>query len=513
MGVGMKKWLSIIMLSLVAVGGQGQMANTENYDILIKNGTVIDGTGAPGFKADVLVKGESILLISNTHTASIFAQRTIDATGQVVTPGFIDNHAHGNPLATPEFKNFSAMGVTTIFLGQDGDSPENISEWMNQVEAKNTTINIGTYVGHGAVRNQAGVKLDPKPSYWDRRKMAAQVQMAMEAGCFGLSTGLEYQPGSFSKLNELIALAKPVGKRGGLVSSHTRNEDDEAVQNSIAELINQGRGSGCAVNISHLKVVYGQGANRAEAILNQMEEARKQGIVITADMYPYLASYTGIGIVFPDWAKPPNNYTEIVASRRDELADYLRNRIQRRNGPEATLFGTAPWAGKTLAQVAIELNKPFEDVLIDDIGPRGASGAYFVMNQELQDRLFLDPNIMAGSDGSPTMRHPRGYGSFAKVIRYYVNEKHLLSLEEAVHKMSGLPAKTVGLIDQKRGLLKAGFAADILVFDPDSVLDVATFERPHELAQGFEWVIVNGDIIRGESEFTGKHPGKMLRKQ
>ncbi|NQV40910.1 MAG: amidohydrolase family protein [Candidatus Marinimicrobia bacterium] len=488
------------------------MANTEKYDLLIKNGTVIDGTGAPGFKADVLVKGESIFLISNTHTASISAQRTIDATGRVVTPGFIDNHAHGNPLVTPEFKNFSAMGVTTIFLGQDGDSPENISEWMNQVEAKNTTINIGTYVGHGAVRNQAGVKLDPKPSYWDRRKMAAQVQMAMEAGCFGLSTGLEYQPGSFSKLNELIAIAKPVGKRGGLVSSHTRNEDDEAVQNSIAELINQGRDSGCAVNISHLKVVYGQGANRAEAILNQMEEARKQGIAITADMYPYLASYTGIGIVFPDWAKPPNNYTEIVASRRDELADYLRNRIQRRNGPEATLFGTAPWAGKTLAQVAIELNKPFEDVLIDDVGPRGASGAYFVMNQELQDRLFLDPNIMAGSDGSPTMRHPRGYGSFAKVIRYYVNEKNLLTLEEAVYKMSGLPAKTVGLIEQKRGLLKAGYAADILVFDPHSILDVATFENPHELAEGFEWVIVNGDIIRTEGEFTGKHPGKMLRK-
>lgn len=488
------------------------MTKTETYDIIIKNGTVIDGTGTPGFIADVLVKGQSITLISNTQSTSLKASKTIDATGKVVTPGFIDNHAHGNPLETPEFRNFSAMGVTTIFLGQDGASPANISEWMDKVEAEKTAINIGTYIGHGAVRNQSGVKLDLNPSYWERRKMAALVDKGLKSGCFGLSTGLEYQPGSFSKLNELIAIAKPVGKRGGLVTSHMRNEDDKAIQQSIAELINQGTGAGCAVNISHLKVVYGQGAERAEAILKQMEEAREQGITITADIYPYQASYTGIGIVFPDWAKPPHNYDEIVASRRDELAGYLRNRVLMRHGPEATLLGTAPWAGLTLAQVAAELNKPFEEVLIDDVGPQGASAAYFVMDLELQDRLFLDPFTMACSDGSPSMRHPRGYGSFAKVIRYYVNEKHLLNLEQAIHKMTGLPAKTVGLIELKRGLLQPGFAADILIFDPNSIIDKASFESPHELAEGFDWVIVNGRIVRAEGAFTGEYPGKMLRK-
>ncbi len=489
------------------------MTGTDHYDFLIINGTIIDGTGNPGFKADVLIQGEKIVLVETVDPESISVKHIIDAADKIVTPGFIDNHAHGDPLKTPDFHNFSGMGVTSILLGQDGASNTNMEMWMQDVESTHTGINIGTYVGHGSIRNQAGVKLDPDPSFWDRRKMAALVDKALKAGCFGLSTGLEYQPGSFSKLNELIAIAKPVGKWGGVITSHTRSEDDEAVQNSIAELIQQGQGGNCAVNISHMKVVYGHGADRAEEILGQMEAARQQGVHITADMYPYLASYTGIGIVFPSWAKPPYKYEEVVASRREELAEYLREKIKRRNGPDATLFGTAPWAGKTLAQVASELNKPFEDVLIDDIGPRGASGAYFVMDQELQDRLFIDPYIMTCTDGSPTMRHPRGYGSFAKVIRYYVNDKQLLTLEQAVYKMSGLPAKTLGLIGQKRGLIKAGFSADILIFDPDDVQDLASFEKPHQIARGFDWVMVNGVLVRSEGEFTGARPGKMLRKQ
>ena len=513
MRILLKMVLALSLVSIMTISGQDFMTDINNYDILIQNGTIIDGSGSPGFRADILVMGEQIVLIGDVDPDAITVKTIIDATDMVVTPGFIDNHAHGNPLKTPEFKNFSAMGVTTIFLGQDGVSSENISEWMKDVDASELGINIGTYVGHGSIRNQAGVELDPEPSYRDKRKMARLVDEALEAGCFGLSTGLEYQPGSFSKLNELIAIAKPVGKRAGIISSHTRNEDDEEVQNSIAELIEQGEKGNCAVNISHLKVVYGHGGARAEEILQQMHDARQRGVLITADMYPYQASYTGIGIVFPDWAKPPFNYEEVVRTQRDELSSYLQKRIDKRNGPEATLFGTAPWAGKTLKQVATELGKSFEDVLIDDIGPKGASGAYFVMDQELQNRLFLDPHIMAGSDGSPTMRHPRGYGSFAKVIRYYLNEKKLLKLEQAIYKMSGLPAKTVGLVEQRRGLLKEGFFADILVFDPDHIKDMATFENPHELATGFDRVIINGKNVRSEGEFTEQHPGKMLRKR
>ena len=180
--------------------------------------------------------------------------------------------------------------------------------------------------------------------------------------------------------------------------------------------------------------------------------------------------------------------------------------------PPLQVFGTQPWSGKTLAQVALEMNKPFEEVLIDDIGPNDASAAYFVMDQELQDRLLTDPHVMISTDGSPTMQHPRGCGSFAKVIRYYVREKQALSLEQAIHKMTGLPARTLGLTKQKRGLIKTGYAADILVFDPEKVQDKADYENPHLLSEGFDFVMVNGSVVRKAGEFTGKRGGHMLRK-
>ncbi|MBT4946360.1 MAG: N-acyl-D-amino acid deacylase, partial [Candidatus Marinimicrobia bacterium] len=188
MRILLKMVLALSLVSIMTISGQDFMTDINNYDILIQNGTIIDGSGSPGFRADILVMGEQIVLIGDVDPDAITVKTIIDATDMVVTPGFIDNHAHGNPLKTPEFKNFSAMGVTTIFLGQDGVSSENISEWMKDVDASELGINIGTYVGHGSIRNQAGVELDPEPSYRDKRKMARLVDEALEAGCFGLST-------------------------------------------------------------------------------------------------------------------------------------------------------------------------------------------------------------------------------------------------------------------------------------------------------------------------------------
>ncbi len=501
-----------IMIFSLGVHVSCRRANQEVYDILIQNGNIIDGSGSKAFQADLLIRGEKIVQVGNVDVSKVEVKKIINAHGKIVSPGFIDSHAHGDPMSTPDFENFLAMGVTTIFLGQDGSSDQNISEWMKKVETVKPAINIGTLVGHGSVRNQAGVKINPEPSNEDINQMQKLVEDALIQGCFGLSTGLEYQPGSFSKMNELIEIAKPVGKHKGVIHSHMRNEDDQTIDESIAELINQGEMSGSAVQISHIKVVYGHGEKRAEEILEQLEEARKRGVSVTADIYPYNASFSGIGLVFPEWAKPPYDYQEVVKQRRADLVDYLNKRVKLRNGPEATLFGTAPWAGKTLAQVAKEMNKPFADVLIDDIGPKGASAAYFVMDEELQNRLLVDPHVMICTDGSPTMRHPRAYGSFAKIIRYYVREKNLLSLEEAIHKMTGLPAKTIGLLDQKRGLLKEGFAADVLIFNPEQVHDKATYENPQQLAEGFDWVIVNGKMVRSNGEFAKKYAGKMLRK-
>ena len=497
--------------------GQPTTPNTADvkglvYDILIRGGTVIDGTGGQGYAADVLVHDGMIVRVGKLKEV-VNARQVIDARGKVVTPGFIDAHAHGDPLKTPDFKNFLAMGVTTICLGQDGDSPPDLKSWMNQVDTIGTGPNIAVFVGHGTVRDEAGVGLKVGPTDDELARMAALVDDGMRHGALGLTTGLEYQPGSFSDLKELVALAKPVAKHGGLVMSHMRSEDDDAIEGALDELISQGSLSGAHVHVSHIKVTYGHGAKRAQRILERMQAEREKGVEITADIYPYTASYTGIGIVFPDWAKPPHDYADVVKNRRVDLADYLRRRITLRNGPRATLFGTAPYAGKTLEQVAAEMGKPFEDVLIDDIGPSGAGAAYFVMDQELQSRLMADQHVVICSDGRPGMRHPRGYGSFVRVIRKFALQDKLFSVEQAIHKMTGLTADTVGLTKLRRGRIDNAYHADLLVFDPQAVRDNATFEEPHKLATGIDWVIVNGLIVKKGESFPLLKAGKMLRRE
>lgn len=480
-----------------------------NFDLLIKNSEVIDGTGSTPVKADVLVNGDTIVYIGEVDTALVEVIKTLDATGKVVTPGFIDTHAHGDPMETPAFENFLAMGVTTIFLGKDGGSPavEDIGQWMQEVEDTIPGVNIGMFVGHGTLRMMTKVNYHQRPTEEMLANMGDLLQKHLTAGCFGMTTGLEYIPGMYAPAYELEYLAKIVGENHKLITSHMRNEDDDALEASIRELLAEGKY--CQVHVSHMKSVYGKGAARAEEVLDILEKARQDSLAVTADVYPYTASFTGIGIVFPDWAKAPNNYRQVVRTRRKELAAFLRDKITQRNGPEATLFGTAPYAGKTLAQVATEKNKPFEDVLIDDIGPRGASGAYFVMDDTLQETFLQAPFVMVCSDGSPTMRHPRGYGSFAKIIESYVQEKQLFPLEEAVRKMTYLSAQTMHIPD--RGQLAVGKKADILVFDPKNVKAKATFEEPHQLAEGFDYVIVNGKIAMTDSEMGPQRNGHVLK--
>lgn len=485
------------------------------FDLLIRGGTVVDGTGSPPRRADVLVAGDRIVRVGEIDASEIQVDRTIDASGLMVCPGFIDTHAHGDPLATPAFENSLAMGAITICLGQDGESPapDKIEEWMRRVEQAGPGPNIATFVGHGTIREAAGVGTAPDPSPEQVAAMQQLVGRALAVGCFGLSTGLEYVPGRYAGLDELAALAEPVGRAGGLVMSHMRSEDDDRIEGALAELLAQGRRARCAVHVSHLKVTYGHGSERAEKVLAQLDAARRDGLGVTADMYPYWASHTGIGIVFPEWALAPNDYKEVVRSRRAELADYLRRRVALRNGPEATLFGTGLFAGKTLAQAAAERGKPFEDVLIDDLGPNGASAAYFVMDAALQERFLVDPHVMICSDGSPTMRHPRGHGTFARIISEYVVKRKLLSIEEAIRKMTGLPAATLGLDRLGRGRLAPGFVADLLVFDPNRIHDRATFEDPHQPAEGFDCIIINGRVIRDGGRFTGQRAGCLLRAQ
>lgn len=492
----------------------------QTFDLLITNASLVDGSGADAFQGDIIIDDGIIMEVGTVETSGRTFNQILDAGDHVVAPGFIDTHSHGNPLETPRFDNFLTMGVTTISLGQDGSSPGtgDVSGWMDRVDSIGTGPNVIHFIGHNSLRRYVDAPREESVDSVLIAEMQELILEAMEDGSFGLTTGLEYDHGSFAGLQELIAIAEPVAQTNGVVMSHMRNEDEDAIAQSVAELVNQGLASGANVHASHLKIVYGDDPQQAEDVLSIMRDAREQeGLRVTADVYPYTASYTGISIVFPDWALPPNDFEDVVKNRRGELEEYLNYRIALRNGPEATLFGTEPYAGMTLEEVADSLGKSFVDVLIDDIGPGGASAAYFVMDDEVMARFLIDPFVVVSSDGSPTMRHPRGYGSFAKVIHLYVMSEELLTLEQAIYKMSGLPAETLGLANRNvvgtpRGLIREGFAADLLIFDPPEIRDTATFENPHTYAEGFEWVFVNGVAVIEEGQLNEERPAGVIRR-
>lgn len=470
---------------------------TGPYDWLMEEVRVVDGTGGPEVVADVLVKDGRIAWVGQVDPDTLEVSERVEGAGRVLAPGFIDAHAHWDLPEPPEFGNFLAQGVTTIVLGQDGRSPEvaRLAGHLQRIESMGLAVNTAWMVGHNTVRMESGVGFGVADSL-GRSRMASLVEEGLQAGAFGLTLGLEYDPGSRAEMEELVAVARPVASRGGVVMSHMRNEDADQVEASLAELLEQGRRSGARVHASHLKIVLGSDPGQARRMLSMMEEAREAGVQATADLYPYTASFTGLSILFPEWARPPHAYTAVVAQRREELAAHLRMRVEARNGPEATLFGTGPWAGRTLAQAAEATGRPFEEVLVD-LGPSGARAAYFVMDEGVMTTFLADPFVAVSSDGGPSMAHPRGYGTFSRVIARHVVQEGLLSLEEAVRRMTSLPASVLGLDDPgrvglPRGRIQQGFAADLVLFHPDSVRDLADFETPNRTATGVDRVWVNG---------------------
>jgi N-acyl-D-aspartate/D-glutamate deacylase len=506
--------ISLAVLTSCQPAAQSFLPEFQRIDLLIENGKVLDGLGNAAVVSDVVVVGDKIVFVGDaTFTDQDLDERVvrrIDASGKVVAPGFIDLHAHGDALATPEFENFLAMGVTTISLGQDGSSPDVVplSDWLGEVAAKGTGPNIAMFIGHGTLRDQSGIGLSATPEPEDLERMLGMLDAALDY-TFGLSTGLEYNPGLNASTGELRALAKVVGRHDRMIMSHMRNEDDDQLEASLAELLEQGEDA--RVHVAHLKSVYGKGVDRADEILGILADARESGIEVTAEIYPYSASYTGIGIVFPVWAKTAEQFAVAKVERRDELADYLRDRVNRRNGPEATLLGTDPWTGKTLADLAHEMEMPFEDVLIDVIGPQGGSGAYFVMNDALQARLLQDSNVGVCSDGSPTGFHPRGHGTFARIIETYVIKQKMLTLADAVRKMTSFAASVLRIRD--RGTVQADMLADLIIFDPAKVRETATYPDPLQFAEGFDVVIVNGAVARENGQMDSSLHGKVLKPQ
>lgn len=480
------------------------------FDVIVRNARVVDGSGGAPYTANIIVQADTIAYIgplAGTDSAAL----VIDATGKVVAPGFIDAHAHGDPLATPQFYNFVAQGVTTICLGQDGssDGVGRFGAWMASVDSVGPAVNIVPFTGHGSLKMATKNPFAEPATDSDVALMEAELEQQLQLGSFGLSMGLEYVPGRYAATGELQALAKVAGRHSGLLMAHVRNEDDDQLKNSLDEFL--GLGEWAPVHVSHLKSVYGKGSTRASEILDLLAGYQSRGYRVSADVYPYMASFTGIGIVFPEWALPPANFNQVKKTRRKELEEFLRNKIAQRNGPQATLFGTPPYAGKTLADLEKETGKPFEAILIDDIGPRGASAAYFVMDDALQGALLKSELVVVSSDGSPGMRHPRGYGSFGKMIETYTEGQGVFSIEEVVQKMTGRTAAILGL--KNRGLLQPGYKADIVVFDPAAVKVKADFQHPHHLTEGFDYVLVNGKPAKTPDGFVEERAGVLVRRE
>jgi N-acyl-D-aspartate/D-glutamate deacylase len=365
---------------------------------------------------------------------------------------------------------------------------------------------VAALSSHGTLRRAVAVADGTRrPDAAALARMAAQLEAELRGGAFGLSYGLEYVPGIYSEASELTHLGRVVSHHRGVVMSHMRSENDDEIEASIDELI---ASSGPArPHISHLKLVFGKGEPRARALLAFLAAKRRAGIDLTADAYPYTAGYTGVAILFPEWALPPTDYASVLAGRRQELRDYLEKRMIRRGGPEALLLGTAPYAGKTVAQAAQEAGLPFPDFLVR-LGPEGGSGAHFTMDKALQDVLLLDPFVAIATDGGPGMRHPRATGTYAKWIEEYVVRDRKLPIEEAIRKATGLPARILRLRD--RGVIRVGAKADLIVFDPARIRARSTYVDPFAMAEGIDLVMVNGQPAFEGGKRAGGF-GRLLR--
>jgi N-acyl-D-amino-acid deacylase len=504
-----------LIAGALATGGLASLATPaigqSGRSTLFRGVSLVDGTGAPPRPADVLITGDRIARVTPpSRGRPPSGTRVVEGGGRVLTPGFIDLHTHGDPLSSP-YDGFLAMGVTSITLGVDGSGPGtsetlDTAGWRHAVAPAPLDTNVALLAGHGTIRRAAGISDSVRrPDSSQLQRLAAVLEAEFRAGSFGLSYGLEYVPGIYSEAAEQRILGQVVARHGGVVMSHMRSEDDDAIEASIDELIaSAGR---ARAHISHLKVVFGHGEARARALLDFLAAKRRQGIDLTADEYPYEAGFTGIAILFPEWSLPPTDYAAIVRERRPELYGYLERRMTRRGGPGALLLGTGPHAGKTLAQVAEQAGRHYVDVLIE-LGPEGGSGAHFTMDKALQDALLVDPHVAFSTDGGPGQRHPRGAGTYARLIEEYVVRDRRLTLQEMVRKATSYPARILRLRD--RGIIRPGAKADLNLFDPSRVRARATYVDPFARAEGFDLVMVNGREAYAEGSKVGRS-GILLR--
>ena len=466
--------------------------------MLIRNATVIDGTGTAGRNASVRISGDRIQAIGKLKPLA--GEQVIDATGLVLAPGFIDMHNHSDQL-DKELNASSqiSQGITTILVGQDGGSQWPIGEYLAKRRAAPASLNLQTLVGHATVRKQVmGADYKRRATAEEIARMAELVDQAMREGAVGLSSGLEYEVGSYSTTEELIALAKAAAKHGGFYISHVRDEGDQALD-SFREEIRIGEEAHLPVQISHIKLGTAAVWGKADQVVSLVEAARKRGVDVTADCYPYDAWASGITVL-------------VLDKRYDNPASVAKGLADVGGAENITITSCAAhrdYEGKTLAALANAQSVTAVALYSKIVQEGGAGIVCKAMKDDDIRKFYQQPWVMVGSDGGIGMRHPRGAGTYPRILGVFVRERGWLALPEAIRKMTSAPAARLQLKD--RGVIKQGAFADLVLFNPATVKDRATFAEPTLLSTGVEKVFVNGQLVWGDLKPTGMHPGSVLK--
>ena len=499
-------------------------------DLIIRNGKVLDGTGNSWFYGDVAIKDGKILKVGFLN--DIKALKTIDAKGLIVAPGFIDVHGHieNGIFQTPTADNYIFDGVTTVITGNCGGSEEDIRVYLHQVDSIHPSINIASLIGHNTVRNQIMQRDNRNPTRDEQKLMNELVEKAMKAGAVGLSTGLIYIPGTFAKTEEVVELAKAAAKYKGVYASHIRDEENKAVD-AINEAINIGKVANIPVQISHFKVGGRSNWGKSNITLGLIKQAREDGWEVTIDQYPYTASSTNLGVRLPDWTfaggndsmlvrlNNPNTRAKIKKEMLQQLADYKFPNYS--YAVVANYSSDTSYNGKNISEINKLLGRKgkakFEaETIMDMIEKGGAQMVYNSMNEEDVKYIMKYPFSMFAADAGirvfgQGMPHPRGYGTNARVLGKYVRDEKVISMEDAIRRMTSLAAQKFGLND--RGFLLPNYAADIVIFSESEVQDLSTFQQPHAYSKGFKHVIVNGQLVIENEKHLGTRSGKALYGQ
>jgi N-acyl-D-amino-acid deacylase len=534
---------------------------TTRYDMLVKNGRIIDGSGNPWFKADIGVVGGAIAALSRTGEG-MEANRVLDASGMVVSPGFIDAHSHDDAyfLIDPQCSQKILQGVTTDVAGNCGFSLAPLSNahchdlraaaammggsqlgddfwslrafahYLEKLDAAKLGINVVPLVGHGTIRIAAIGYENRPPSEAEMAQMKQMTAEAMQAGAFGLSTGLIYVPANYAQTDEVIELAQVAAKYGGIYTTHMRNESDNEME-AIGETLKIAREAGIAAHISHHKVAGRKNWGSSQLTLKTFADARAEGLVVTWDQYPYKAGSTFLPAALPPHiqAQGARQYSEKLkdpAVRRkirqemESSEDHSWENLIGGAGFENIVIAASPrnpgFVGKSIAAISKMTAKDPFDVYFDLVVEEQMEAVIiiFMMDDADVERILKDPGTMIGSDGIPSFGtakpHPRMTGTFPRVLGRYAREKGVITLEEAIRKMTSLPAQTFGL--DKKGILRPGMDADLVVFDPNAIIDQGTFEDPLQPPVGIRWVVVNGEVAAEDGKITGATSGKVLRR-